>query len=101
MHKQVVDGFTKAVLEPMATFFSSVHSTEQLPQTIYVITTLMPSPITLECLAKALHKATKGKNILTNLNTPLIHCTAQATIGTNDLGICSLAYFFHNNQQMS
>lgn len=95
--KKIQIAFEKLVLTPLAEFFSNAQSSELLPRDFYLITTMMPSPAIINIVTEALKKSGNNRFIVHNLYTPIVHNTAKANLGSNDLGICSLAYFFHNS----
>jgi len=98
--EKIKKAFTSDILLPLANFFAKTHASELLPHDFFLITTLTPSPTLEQFIAEVLTKATK-KFSLTKLYIPIIHSTSGANLGSNDLGICTLAHFFHNTTRNS
>ncbi len=94
---KIQKAFEAKVLHPLADFFAQAKSSELLPKDFYLITTLIPSPAIINIITEALKKSANNRFVLHNLYTPIVHNAKRANLGSNDLGICTLAYFFHNN----
>ncbi|MFN3188630.1 MAG: hypothetical protein ACK42D_03785 [Candidatus Paceibacteria bacterium] len=95
--QKIQKGFESSVLTALSDFFFNTQSSELLPRDFYLITTMMPSPAIINIITEALKKSSNNRFVLHNLNTPSVHITTDANLGSNDLGVCILAYFFHNN----
>jgi hypothetical protein len=95
--KKIENAFEASVLTPLEEFFSTTQSFELLPKDFYLATTLIPSPALMKIFTAALKKSSNNRFVLNNICTPLVHNTAKANLCNNDLGVFTLAYFFHNN----
>lgn len=98
-HEKIQKAITEVVLPVLKEFFANINTYELLPKNFYLIATVMPSQILVDLITNALKESNTKKFKLHTLNPPIIHTTAKANIGSNDLGLCILAYFFHNMQK--
>lgn len=88
--------FAKTISPALNEFFTNIHAYELLPHDFYLIATIMPSQSLTDLIYQALKESNTKKFKLHNLKAPIIHTTATANIGSTDLGLCALTYFFHN-----
>lgn len=96
---KIKKAFEKSILPATADFFQEAQLSELLPRDFYLASTIVPSPLILDIFKEALKRSSKNRFVLHNLRTPMVHNTTNANLGSGDLGICTLAYFFHNNAQ--
>lgn len=96
IQEKIQNAIEASVLTPLAEFFSTVQVSEFLPHDIFVITASSPSPIVTDIIAHALKRANNNRFLLHNFPMPTNHKIVNTTTDTNDVGIYTLAYFFHN-----
>lgn len=95
--EKIQNGFKEAMSGELQDFFIAIQYSELLPRDFYLITTLLPSVAITNMISDVLDIISGNKFVLRNLQTPAVQSGAKFSLSNNDLGICTLAYFFHNN----
>jgi hypothetical protein len=98
VQKKIQAAFVESIQKPLTDFFTKAHSLELLPHEFYFVSTLTPSSMLIKFIKTALSTSASAKFTLKNLCLPSLNNDKETNLANNDVGICTLAHFFHSTQ---